>query len=93
MSAVDHLVSAVAALVAQSRDGEELKPAVNRAVYALVGRAGLTDEGFAPAENVADVLREARARLVDLPEEQSAIKFMVLAELERMLAMVGRSRP
>ena len=63
---------------------------VVRSVSALVGRAGVTETGFAPAGEVAVLLREARTRIASRMGDVS-VKSTVLAEIDKALAVVGRS--
>jgi hypothetical protein len=88
---VERFVSEIAAILDCPPPREEFALSVARKVSALVGRLGVTDAGFAPAADVASAVREARARIGTRVVADQSIKHMVLAEIDRALAVVGRN--
>ena len=90
MDFVDQFIFSIEDILDRRPAPEELQRVVVRSVSALVGRAGVTDDGFAPPQSVATILREARARVAGRTGDAS-VKSVVLIELDKALAVVGRT--
>ena len=66
---------------------------VDQFVAAIAEIAGITEDGFASPQDIAVVLRDARARIIDSTDDQS-IKWLVLVEIDKALAAIeGNNRP
>src|SRR5437868_6537597 len=92
MDHVESFVSELVEILDHPPGREELALILSRKVSALVGRLGVIESGFAPREDVAAALREARARIAQrvITGDQSG-KHLVLMEIDKVLAVVGKS--
>ncbi len=91
MDHVERFVSDIEEILDQAPERDQLSLAIARALAALVGRIGVTESGFAPAQDVANAVREARALVGQRIAGDGPTKHAVLLEMDKTLAIVGRN--
>jgi hypothetical protein len=94
IQAMDHIerfVSEIVELLDDPPQREELALTAARKVAALIGNVGVTETSFAPRGDVANALREARTHISQRIAGDGANKQVVLLEIDKTLAVVGRN--
>jgi hypothetical protein len=90
MDHIEHFVSEIIQLLDSPPEREQLSLAIARKLAAFVGRVGVTETGFAPAQDVANAVREARGLISQRIAGDGSNKHVVLLEIDKTLDVVGR---
>ena len=91
MDHVERFALEIIEILDRAPEREELSLAIARKIAAFVGRVCVTETGYAPAQDVANALREARALISQRLDGDGPNKHAVLLEIDKTLAIVGRN--